>query len=115
MQFRKKWNFPKIFETLSFSRGTLSLVQVSTRTRNIETVRAQKHPKMAQFMDAASLRKHLKIYNLTTTNAIKIKLVTIVYLHETFHLAKYLGMALGAWEGVAKKPLKKSHKICFLA
>ena len=66
-------------------------------------------------MDTASLRKHLKIYNLTTTNAIKMKLATIVYLHETFHLVKFWGMAHGVWEGVAKIPLKKSHKIVFLA
>ena len=38
-------------------------------------------------MDAALPRKHMKIYNLTTTNAIKAKLTTIIYIHETFHLA----------------------------
>ena len=43
-------------------------------------------------MDTASPRKHWKIYNLTTTNAIKIKLTTIVYLHEAFHLAKDWGV-----------------------
>ena len=57
-----------------------------------EGVRAHKPPKMAQFMDAASPQKHLKIYNFTTTNAIKMKLVMIVYLHENFNLAKYLGV-----------------------
>ena len=29
-----------------------------------------------------------KIYNLTATNAINMKLTTTVRLHETFHLAK---------------------------
>ena len=33
-------------------------------------------------------QKHLKVYNLTTTNAIKMKLTMIMYLHETFHLTK---------------------------
>ena len=70
---------------------------------------------MAQFMDAALPRKLLKIYNLRTTNAMKIKLTTIVYHHETFHLKKYLGVTHWAWEGVAKKPLKKRPKIGFLA
>ena len=58
-----------------------------------EGVRAHKPPKMAQFiMDAASPQKHLKIYNFTTINAIKMKLVMIAYLHENFNLAKYLGV-----------------------
>ena len=35
-----------------------------------------------------SVRKNLKIYNLTTKNAILIKLITIMYLYETFHLPK---------------------------
>ena len=66
-------------------------------------------------MDAPSPQKLLKIYNLRTTNAMKMKLTTIVYLHETFHLTKDLGVAHRAWESVAKKPLRKSQKIGFLA
>ena len=70
---------------------------------------------MAQFMAAPSPPKLLKIYNLRTTNAMKMKLGTIVYLHEIFHLTKYLGITQGEWQGVAKKPLKKALKIGFLA
>ena len=43
---------------------------------------------MTQFMDAALPQKHLKTYKLTTTNAIKMKLITTVYLHENFYLKK---------------------------
>ena len=50
--------------------------------------RAQKAPKRGRFMVAASPRKHLKIYNLTTTNATLMKLTTIMYLHKAFNLAK---------------------------
>ena len=32
------------------------------------------------------LRNYLKVYNLATTNAILMKLTTIMYLHDTFHL-----------------------------
>ena len=39
-------------------------------------------------MDAASPRKHLKIYNLTTTTATLMKITTIIYLHKTFNLAE---------------------------
>ena len=53
--------------------------------------RAQKPPKMGHFMDAAPPRNNLKFYNLGTTNAIKMKLTTIMYLHETFDLAQKLG------------------------
>ena len=49
--------------------------------------RAQKPPKMGHFMDAAPPRNNLKFYNLGTTKAIKMKLTTIMYLHEAFHLA----------------------------
>ena len=66
-------------------------------------------------MDAPSPRNFFKIYNLRTTNAMKMKLTTVVYLHETFHLTKDSGVAHRAWEGVAKKPLRKSQKIGFLA
>ena len=53
--------------------------------------KAQKPPKMGHFMDAAPPRNNLKFYNLGTTNAIKMKLTTIMYLHETFNLAEKLG------------------------
>ena len=41
-------------------------------------------------MDAASPQKHLKIYNLTTTNTTLMKLTTIMYLHKTFNLTEDL-------------------------
>ena len=34
-------------------------------------------------MDAESVRKTLKTFNLTTKNAILMKLTTIMYLHES--------------------------------
>ena len=36
--------------------------------------------------------KHLKIHNSGTTNAILMKLTKIMYLHDTFHLAKNWGI-----------------------
>ena len=50
--------------------------------------RAQKPHKSGHFKDAALPQKHLKIYNLTTTNATLMKPTTIIYLHKTFNLAK---------------------------
>ena len=43
-------------------------------------------------MNAALPQKHLKIYNLTITNAALMKLTTIVCLHMTFNLEKYWGV-----------------------
>ena len=62
--------------------------------------------KRGNFMDAASPRKYLKIYNLTNANATLMKLTTITYLHMTFYLADW---------GVTQNPFKMSHKISFLA
>ena len=61
-------------------------------------------------MDASSPRKLLKIYNLTTRNAVKMKFTSIVYHHKTFHLTKDLGVTHQVWEGVVKKPSKKKSK-----
>ena len=54
--------------------------------------RAQKPTKRGHFMDAASPRKHLKIYNFTATNAALMKLTTIMYLDKTFNLVKDWGV-----------------------
>ena len=59
-------------------------------------------------MDAPSPRKLLKIDNMKTINVIKMKLDTIVYLHETFHLTKDLGVPQRGSEGVDQKPPKKT-------
>ena len=42
------------------------------------------------------LRKHLKIHNMATTNTISMKLTRIMYLHETFHLAKHWAVTVRA-------------------
>ena len=77
-------------------------------------VMSQKPPKSSPKCPFFLLRENLKIYNLRTTNVMKMKLSKIVYLHETFHLTKDLSITLRAWQGVAGKPLKTSHKMsCF--
>ena len=46
-------------------------------------IMTQKPSREGHFMDAESVRKTLKTFNLTTTNAILMKLTTIMYLHES--------------------------------
>ena len=54
-------------------------------------------------MDVELVRKNMKIFSLTTTNGILVKLITIISLH----VAKNLG--------VNEKSLGMSQKISFLA
>ena len=77
--------------------------------------RAQKPPKRGHFMDAALPRKHLKIYNLITTNATIMKLTIILCLHKTFSLAEDWGVTCRAQEGANRQPLKMSQNMNFLA
>ena len=51
----------------------------------------RKPPKSSPKCPFFHVRETLKIHNLTTTNAMKMKLGTIVYLIETFYLTKDLG------------------------
>ena len=50
---------------------------------HIGGVSAHKPPKNGYFVNAELVRKTLEIFDLTTTNAILIKLTTIIYLHES--------------------------------
>ena len=54
--------------------------------------RAKKPTKRGHFMDPASLPKHLKIYDLGTTNAMPMKRTMILYHHKIFNLAKNWGV-----------------------
>ena len=55
-------------------------------------VMAKKPPKSTQKWYFLLIGKHLKLNNLTTTNAILMKLTTLMYLHDTFHLAQNWGV-----------------------
>ena len=57
----------------------------------VQISRAKKLARSSLKSNFLVLGNHLKINNLTTRNAILMKLTTIMYLHETFHLAKKLG------------------------
>ena len=59
-------------------------------------------------MDAELVRKTLNNFNVTTTNAIMMKLTTIMYLHKIFKLAWNLGVTHRVQGGANKKYLKIS-------
>ena len=62
------------------------LVRISATLDMFGEVRAQKSPQKGHFKDSESTRKTLKTFNLITTNAIQMKLITIMYLHECVNL-----------------------------
>ena len=59
------------------------LVGMSANWTIFGGVRTQKPPKKVYLLDVESVRKILTIYNLTTTNAMLMKLTTTIYLHES--------------------------------
>ena len=61
--------------------------------------RTQNTPKKGHFMDAESVWKFLKIYNLTTTDDILMKLATVMYLHKFILLKKKVGRNLKGVRG----------------
>ena len=52
----------------------------------------EKLPKSGLQWYFSLLRKYLKIYNLATTDAILMKLTTIMYLHRGFNLEEDWGL-----------------------
>ena len=70
------------FKHCFFAR-VLPLVRILAILHHTEGVRVQTPPKKGSFVDAESVRKILEIFNLTTTNAILMKLTAIMYLYES--------------------------------
>ena len=62
-------NFERLFRGCLFLMKDYLWLKFQQTQAIFEGERAQKSPKSSHFMDAASPRKHLKLYNLTTTNA----------------------------------------------
>ena len=85
-------NFERLFRGCLFLMKDYLWLKFQQTQAIFEGERAQKSPKSSHFMDAASPRKHLKLYNLTTTNATLMNLTEIMYLHKVFNLAKDWGV-----------------------
>ena len=63
-------------------------------------VRAQKPSRKGHIMDTESLRKTLKIFNLTSTNAILMKLTTIMYFHKSVNRKPFRARNSIFWRNV---------------
>ena len=92
-------SFPRIFrntsKTVIYVMANIALHYCSKFEKNLakfRVVMAEKSRNSTQKWYLLLLGKHLKIHNLATSNAILMKLTTIMYLHDTFHLAKNWGV-----------------------
>ena len=91
-RFRKNLNFSEIY------KHTFSLLEYYFWLKFHQNraifggVRTQKAPKKGHSTDAESVWKTLKIYNLTTADAILMKLTRIIYLYDTFNLVNNWGV-----------------------
>ena len=82
-------SFSKIVKALFFfTLNTNCGKNFSKRWKSLRKLGPRTSPKKGHLMDAELVRKTLNIYNLTIKNAILIKLTTIIYVCETFHLPK---------------------------
>ena len=93
--FRKYSNFSKILQTLFLSAQVLPLMYILANLDHVWGSKGPKPPKKGHFMDACLVRKTLETFNLATTNAILMKLTTIVHLYQVFHMAKNEGVTQG--------------------
>ena len=64
-------------------------------------------------MDTEPTQNTLKIFDVTTTYAIVMKLTTDIYLNNGVHLVKSWGLSHRVCKVVNKKTLKMSQKINF--
>ena len=82
--FHKNSNPTKIFKIMFLFARLLPLVNISViLDPYFGGVKIQNPPKKGYFVDAESVSKTLKIFNLPTTNLILLKLTTIMYLPES--------------------------------
>ena len=81
-------NFERLFRGCYFLMEDYLWLTFKQTQAIFEGEGTRKSPKSSHFMDAASPRKHLKLYNLTSINATLMNLTTIMYLHKVINLAK---------------------------
>ena len=117
-KWNKTVNFGCLLFTLKFKilkdfSNTLFALLETTFGQNFSKIeqylgeKGHKKPKSGHFMDVESIRKNLKIFKITTTNAIQMKLATDIYLNKVFHFEKSWGITQKVQEDINKK----THKV----
>ena len=85
---RKNLHSSEILNTNFLPALMLPLVKISSKSDNIWESKDPKTSLKGPFYGCGIHIKNFKIFNLTTTNAILMKLTTIMYLDKTFNLAE---------------------------
>ena len=89
----------------------LPLVRISVILDHIRGARTQKPPKKGYFVDVESVRKNFEIFNLTTTNAILMRLTTIMCLHENVNCKALTARNSFFWLNSIASLVKLLHKL----
>ena len=87
------------------------MVRISAILDHIGRVKVQKPLKKDYFVDAESVRKTLEIFKLTTTNAILMKLNTIMYLHERVNRKALKARNLFFWLNLIAPLIRLFYKL----
>ena len=93
--FHENINLSIFFQTMLLFDTVLPLVRISAISDHVWGSKGPKTSEKSYFMDAELVRKTLKTFNLTTTNPIIRKLITIMYLQNS----------------VNRKPLKAKNSV----
>ena len=86
-------------------------MRISAILDHIGGVKAQKQPKKGYFVNAESVRKILEIFNVTTTDAIPMKLTTIMYLHESVNRKALRARNIFFWLNLIASLVKLLYKL----
>ena len=86
-------------------------MRITIILEHIGEVRAQKPPKKGYFVDAESVGKMFKIFNLATINAMLMKLATIMYLHESVNRKALRVRNSFFWLNLIASPVKRLYKL----
>ena len=78
---------------------------------HIGEVRTQKPPEKGYFVDVASVHKNLETFNLKTTNAILMRLTTIMCLHDNVNCKALTARNSFFWLNLIASLVKLLHKL----
>ena len=86
-------------------------MRISAILDHIGGARAQKPPEKDYFVVGESVGKILEIFNLTTTDAVRMNLTTIMYLHESVNRKALRARNLFFWLNLIASPVKLLYKL----
>ena len=96
------------------SATVLPLVTISAKLSHIWESKGPKTSQKGYFMDAELVDKTLKIFNSITTNAILMKITTIMYSHESVKQKPLKARNSVFWLNIQELKVIKNCYICYV-